>query len=81
MGSLILVFFAKVELWVQVLLMCSQFACILSVIALGLYVRTNRGYSGLVPGGSPLGRILVERGTYGHYQMSKDVLVYYCNTV
>ena len=34
-----------------------------------------------VPGGSPLGRILADWGTYSHYPMSKEVLVYYCNIV
>ena len=28
----------EMELWVQILLICSQVACILSVIALGLYI-------------------------------------------
>lgn len=43
--DLLVVFVWIMELWVQVLLICSQSACILSVIALGLYVQANRGCS------------------------------------
>ena len=67
------------ELWVQTLPIYSQFACILLVIALGLYIWANRGCSVLVPGS--LGRILADLGTYSHYPRSKEALVHYCNTV
>ena len=52
--------FGIMELWVLVLLICSQFASIPSVIALGLYVWANNSNSVMVPGGSPLGRILTD---------------------
>ena len=35
----------------------------------------------LAPAGRPLGRILEDRAMYSHYPMSKEVLVYYCDTV
>ena len=35
----------------------------------------------LVPGGSPLGRILAGWSVYSYYPMSKEVSVYYYNTV
>lgn len=48
------------KLCVQVLLICSQFARILLVIVLGLYVWAIWGCFVLVPGETPLGRILVD---------------------
>lgn len=56
----------EVEVWARVLLMCSQFACILLVIALGLGVWANRGCSVFAPGGSPLHRIRVDWAAYSH---------------
>ena len=63
------------------LLIYSQFACILLVIILGFYVHANRGYSMLVPGKSPMCRILADWAMYSYYPMSKEELVLYCYTV
>ena len=71
----------EMELWVQVLFICSQAACILSVIVIGLYVWAKKGNSVLAPGESLLGRILADWGMYCHYPMPKEVLICYCNTV
>ena len=65
-----------------VLSFCSRVAWLLLVIGLSLLcVWVSKGYSGLVSGGSPLGRILVAWSMHSHYPMSKEVLVYYYNTV
>ena len=57
----------EMKLQVQILLICSQFACILSVTALSLYICANKGSSVLVRGGSLLGRILVNWSMYWNY--------------
>ena len=65
-----------------VLSVCSQFAWFLLVIGLGLLcIRARRDHPGLVTGGTLLGSILADWGMDSHYPMSKEVLVYYCNTV
>ena len=35
----------EMELWVQILLMYSKFACVLLVIALSMYIQATRAYS------------------------------------
>lgn len=52
--------FGIVKLWIQDLLIRSQFAFILGLIALSLYTGANRDGSVLAPGRIPLGRIVVD---------------------
>ena len=52
-----------------------------SSITFCMYVWVNKGSSVLASRGSPLGRILADWSMYCHYPMSKEVLIYYCNTV
>ena len=60
---------------------CFEAACSFLVIALCMYGQYYKGSSMLAPRGSPLGRILEDWSMYFHYPMSKEVLVYYCNTI
>ena len=69
------------ELWVQVLLICSQVACTLSVIVFSLYVWANKGSSVLSPEGSLLGRMCADWSMWCHYLVAKEVLTCNCNTV
>ena len=68
------------EWWIPFLFVCSQVSWIFLVIAFDLYIWANKNSSVLAPRGSP-GRILADWSMYCHYPMSKEVLIYYCNTV
>ena len=50
-------------------------------VAFCMYGCYNKGSSMLALRGSLLGRFLEDWSMYYHYPMSKEVLVYYCNTV
>ena len=69
------------ELWIQILFLCSQVACTLSVLVFGLYVCGNKGSSVLALGGSLLGRMWADWSTWCHYPVPKEVLTCICNTV
>ena len=72
----------EMELWLQVLFICSQFAWgLVMLIIMGLYVWAIRGCSVLTTGVSPLCRISTDWTMYSYYPMCKEELDFCCNTV
>ena len=50
-------------------------------MVLGMYFYAIRVCSVLTPEGSPLDRILADLSTYSYNPMTKNKLIFYCNTV